>query len=176
MISVPSTHYASRCQSFLQQTKSANDILLYYPIYDRYAVKGPKMLEHFDGVKQFEGSSFLKTAEWLSQEKYGFDYISDAQLNKTLVENQKLITEGKARYKILLVPACKYIPLATLEQLNILVAAGAKVIFIDDFPRTFSGFSRMEVSDRAVRALRVKLKERIVSENLPGVLKECTQP
>lgn len=164
--------YISRCQSFLQRTKPANDILLYYPVYDRFAAKGPKMLEHFDGVKQFEGSSFVKTAEWLSEENYGFDYISDAQLNKTFVGNNKLITEGKAGYKTLIVPACKYIPLGTLEQINRLRAAGAKVIFVDAFPETFSGFSKTEISAKRFSVLKEQLKSNVVNGNLQSVLKD----
>src|SRR5690606_5904912 len=42
--------YIARSQSFLQQSKPANDVLLYFPIYDRFSTPGNEMLEHFDGV------------------------------------------------------------------------------------------------------------------------------
>ena len=41
--------YVERSQSLLQRSKPDNDVLLYYPIYDRFSTRGPEMIEHFDG-------------------------------------------------------------------------------------------------------------------------------
>ena len=47
---------------------------------------------------------------------YSFDYISDAQLAQTRAVGGQLATPG-ARYKVLLVPAARRMPAATLQQI-----------------------------------------------------------
>ncbi len=137
--------YVSRCQSFLQNSISDNDVLLYYPIYDRFSTKGPEMIEHFDGVgKQFEGTSFARSATEMLQRGYSFDYISDNQILQLKAERTRLTTAGNATYKTIVVPHCKYIPIKTFEKLNQLAKDGAFIIFHDGLPESFSGFSSKE--------------------------------
>jgi hypothetical protein len=135
-------NYVERCQSFLQNTKADNDVLLYYPVYDRFVTRGPKMIEHFDGIgRQFEGSSFAMTAEALMKGRYGFDYISDAQILKLSFADENLISEGNSHYKTLIIPGCRFMPVSTLEKINSLIKAGVNVIFMDGLPKSFPGFA-----------------------------------
>ena len=41
--------YVGTCQSFLQTSTPNNDVLLYFPIYDRWSDKGRALLHHFAG-------------------------------------------------------------------------------------------------------------------------------
>lgn len=134
--------YIERCQSFLQNTKSDNDILLYYPVYDRFAVRGAKTLEHFDGIgRQFEGSSFEKTAQALLKNHYAFDFISDKQIQNSSVDGGEIVTEGISRYKAIIIPSCRFMPVTTLTKIYDMARAGAKIVFMEDLPRSFPGFS-----------------------------------
>ncbi|HEX6891565.1 MAG TPA: glycosyl hydrolase, partial [Chryseolinea sp.] len=137
--------YITRCQSFLQRSSADNDVLLYFPIYDRFATRGEEMVEHFDGVgKQFENTAFRRNAETMLKRGYTFDYISDAQIMKINVEDGALITESTAAYKTIVIPHCRYIPVATFEKVIALAKAGATVIITEGPPESPAGFSKLD--------------------------------
>jgi len=152
--------YVARCQSFLQNSSADNDVLLYFPIYDRFVARGEEMIEHFDGVgKQFENTAFRRNAETMLAKGYTFDYISDAQINKLAVENGKLKTEGNAHYKTIVIPHCRYIPLTTFRKVIELAQEGALVIFTKGFPESPAGYSNLDDNDRMFRTLLTRLNE-----------------
>jgi hypothetical protein len=137
--------YIARCQSFLQRSSADNDVLLYFPIYDRFATRGEEMVEHFDGVgKQFENTAFRRNAETMLKRGYTFDYISDAQIMKLRVNEGELITESAASYKTIVIPHCRYLPLATFEKVVSLAKGGATVIVTEGLPGSPAGFSNLE--------------------------------
>lgn len=151
--------YVSRCQSFLQNSSPDNDVLLYYPIYDRFSGPGPEMVEHFDGIGGFSGSGFERVAEQMLEDGYGFDYVSDKQLNETIFEEGTLKTTGNGHYKVILVPECNYMPLATVEKLHSLAERGATIIFDGMTPRSPSGFHGFDSKKRQFDSIIAKLKK-----------------
>ena len=146
-------NYVAHVQSFMQQGKPANDVLLYLPVYDAYATPGRSMLVHFDGLeKGFRGSSVEACAEFLQEKGYGFDYISDAQLLGTSVSG-KQITTGGAMYQTILVPQTQYMPLATLKKLTELATAGASVVFFKSTPADVPGYGNLEARRKEFKSL-----------------------
>ena len=132
--------YVERSQSLLQTSKPDNDVLLYYPIYDRFSSSGPEMIEHFDGVgAQFDNTVFKQSAEMMLSKGYAYDYISDRQVSRTKTEGATLITEGNSRYQTLVLPYCKFIPLGTLTKILSLVEEGGVVIMPGGPPSDISG-------------------------------------
>jgi len=133
--------YVARCQSFLQNSQPDNEILLYYPIYDAFALRGEEMVQHFDGIgKQFEGSSFARCAALLDAKGYGFDYISDKQIQELQTRTRNIVTRAGVQYKAIVIPHCRYIPLATLEKISALAKEGSPVIFYEGLPEDVAGF------------------------------------
>lgn len=130
--------YITRAQSLLQRSKPDNDVLLYFPIYDRFSQPGDKQLEHFDHVSA--GNPFENAAKALWEKGYAFDFISDRQIANLTLENTVLRTEGGSNYRMIIVPGCNYIPLATLQKIAALAAQGAIVRFYLGFPSSFSGY------------------------------------
>lgn len=154
--------YISRCQGFLQNSKADHDVLLYYPIHDRFAAKSPEMIEHFDGIgKQFAGTSFAKIADTLLKRGYTFDFISDLQIQKLKTQNDQLVTDGNAVYKTLLIPACEYMPLSTMKKLVALAEAGNTIIFIEHFPSHTTGFADEKKNEQE----RIRLLEKMKLSN-----------
>ena len=132
--------YVERSQSLLQISKPDNDVLLYYPIYDRFSTRGPEMIEHFDGVgAQFDNTVFKQSAEMMLSKGYAYDYISDRQISHTKTESAALVTEGNSRYQTLVLPHCKFIPHATLTKILSLVEEGGVVIMPGGPPSNISG-------------------------------------
>jgi hypothetical protein len=162
--------YITRCQSFLQRSSGDNDVLLYFPIYDRFATRGEEMVEHFDGVgKQFDNTAFRRNAETMLKMGYTFDYISDAQIKKLNVEEGDLITEGNAAYKTIVIPHCRYLPVATFEKVIGLAKGGATVIITEGLPESPAGFSKLEENKKLFDDL---LKECNASADVAAGIRE----
>ena len=151
--------YIKRTQSILQNSSIDNDVLLYYPIYDRFSTPGNEMIEHFDAVgAQFDGTAFRRAAEMMLAQGYSYDYISDKQLENTRFENGKLITEGNSNYKTIVVPQCKYIPHRTMKKIDGLMQEGATIIFFEGVPSSINGYRDVEENMSVLTALTASLK------------------
>lgn len=153
--------YVTGCQSFLQKALPDNDVLLYYPVYDRFSTPGPELIEHFDGINAFQGTSFYRCAEQMLAEGFSFDYISDKQIRETEVENGLLKTSGGSSYKVLAIPQMRYMPLETLEKISTLAASGATVMFIDKGPRAVSGFGDLDLRQKRFDDILQNLSEKV---------------
>lgn len=149
--------YVGRVQSFLQRGSPDNEILIYWPLADTWDdTKTPLM--HQLGVHDVKWLTAQPTgllAQKLLKTGYGFDYISDAQLQLTKASEGHLATPG-ARYKVLLVPATRRMPVATLQRLAQLAKDGAKVIF-EALPEDVPGLGRLEARRAEFAAAKAPL-------------------
>ncbi|TMI71595.1 MAG: glycoside hydrolase family 2 protein [Bacteroidetes bacterium] len=133
--------YITRVQSFLQSSKPDNDILLYYPIADRYSEPGNALLQHFDGMERnFENTDFEHVSKWMLEKGYDFDFFSDRQLQNFSFSGNKIWTGGNS-YKAILLPANKLIPPATAKNLLSLAEKGAIILFYKQLPDGAPGMS-----------------------------------
>ncbi len=134
-------NYVARVQSFLQQGMADNEILIYFPIFDRFSDYGKGLLEHFDEISPaFNGTHFRSAADMMIARGYGFDYISDLQLKNSVATEGLLQTEGNI-YSTLIVPGCKFIPVETFTQILRLANNGARIIFYGNLPENISGLA-----------------------------------
>jgi len=163
--------YIARVQSFLQQGIADNDVLLYFPVFDRYADYGRGMLEHFDAISPaFNGTPFRVAADEMINKGYGFDYISDLQLVNSMSLDGLLHTVGNV-YGTLVVPGCKYIPVETFSHILRLANEGVKVIFLGNLPENISGWADAEEKTAFFESLKSGI--RFSPSNNPRVMK-CT--
>jgi len=132
--------YVTNCQSFMQHAIPDNDILLYFPIYDTWSEKGRSMLPHFGGPRE---TLTKELSELFLGKGYTFDYISDRQIQKLTAENNLIRSPG-AVYKTLVVPACEYMPLETMQKLMSLAKSGATIIFEDHLPVDVPGMADLK--------------------------------
>ena len=146
-------NYVTRTQSFLQQGKPDNDVLLYFPIYDKYSEPGRDLLLHFDGMKpDFNGTPFETTAQTMYDKGYTFDYISDRQIANLQTVNKKIVTGGTS-YQTILLPDAKFMKLETLQKLFELAKNGATIIAYKNMPADVPGFGQLEKNTAAFKAL-----------------------
>jgi hypothetical protein len=170
--------YAARVQSFMQSGQPDNDVLLYFPIFDRFAERprargrqaagsgfampgqAPSggftsqgfsaegqtatLLDHFDAIPPYDSSAFRTAADRMIARGYMYDYVSDKQLTQTRVEGGRVVSSGDARYRVVLVPASRFIPVETMEQLVRLARAGATVAFLDGLPEDVAGLNDLQ--------------------------------
>ena len=145
--------YITRVQSFLQKGKPDNDILIYYPIIDRYSQPGNVLLQHFDGMERnFEHTDFEKISKWMVEKGYSFDFFSDRQLEAIVNAGNRLNSKGN-EYRAILLPANKLISDKTFSLLVKLVEQGAMVLIYKDLPRNVPGMNLIEVRARTLQQL-----------------------
>ena len=151
--------YAARCQAILQSGQPDNDILLYWPIEDFWMQPGDKLLPQFTVHARdwFEGQPIGKMAQELWDRGCSFDYVSDAQLKTAKVANGYQVQMPGGKYRVIIVPECKYIPLETFKLLLALVENGATVIFQNELPSDVSGWNDLENGRAEFHALLKKI-------------------
>ncbi len=156
--------YVTRCQSILQSTRPDNDILLYWPIHDSWQdPRGLRKVIQVHNSREWLDNDFGRAAEWLVEQGYTYDYISDRQLAKCRVIDGEIETSGKGRYAIVLVPGAKLMPLATLKNLVKMTEAGATIGFLNTLPTGPPGLVSKEEQatwDQAFQRLRTGMPDR----------------
>ena len=145
--------YVQRCQETLQTGSPDNDVLLYYPYFDRLADGEGGGLAHFDGGAQ-AGSlhAFRELADSLYQLGYAFDVISDAQISDLEVRNHEL-RSGEQVYRVIVVPKTTYMPEGTFEQLLSLARQGIPVVFDQALPLDAPGWNNLSARQATFRNL-----------------------
>jgi hypothetical protein len=153
-------NYIAHVQSFLQNSKPDNDILLYFPIFDPFSKTGSNMLVHFNGLRNIDKMPFTQTARRMLDKGYAFDFISDKQL--TDVKNaDKSLQTGGVNYQTIVIPDCNYIPLETFQKILDLAQNGATVIFINKLPGNVAGWFNLDIR----RQTFDKIKNNLVFDN-----------
>jgi len=142
-------NYVARCQSFLQRAKPDNDVLMYFPIADKFSEGGNFMLQHFDGMKGFEQTDFNKNSEYLLEHGYAFDFISDKQIVEQLSNSGNAIQSNKHNYQTILLPNVKYLPLQTMEKLVSLAKNGATVLVYKNLTKQVPGYGAVKENQEA---------------------------
>jgi hypothetical protein len=151
--------YVARVQSLLQAGAPDQDVLLYFPLYDSLAMRGPTLLKHFGGANPPpEGTVFERAAASLERRGYTYDFISDTQLQATLTHGERLQTSGGSSYATLVVPASRFIPLETFDGILSLARGGATVIAYDGLPEDVAGLADVNARRDRFRALRDSLR------------------
>ncbi|MBC7889759.1 MAG: glycoside hydrolase family 2 protein [Ferruginibacter sp.] len=146
-------NYVARCQSFLQQGKPDNDVLLYFPFNDKNADPGRDMLHHFDGMEGFGNTVFKESAEWLLKKGYAFDLVSDKQIIEQVKSRGVLLQTVKNNYKTILLSDVKIIPLETMEKLMALATNGATIVFHQHLPNDVPGMFQLQQRKKKLEAI-----------------------
>ncbi len=145
-------NYVTRVQSILQAGRPDNDVLLYWPFADIIDDRAGQMKQFtVHDVKWLTEQPVGRLARELIAAGHSFDFISDAQLAETTVLKNGLVTKG-GRYQVLLVPATRRLPVATLRQILALARAGAPVQFFG-LPEDVPGLGRLDERRAEFRTL-----------------------
>ncbi len=151
--------YIERSQSILQSAAPENDLLVYWPYYDVAADKG-RIFNHLGVNKDagwFKGHPISELSERLTNAGYGIDYISDKQLLNCGISNGEIETGGKVKYKAIVVPQTKYIPLETIEQLQKLLSEGGKIYFDENLPESVPGMFKLNEREKQLAEINAAI-------------------
>ncbi|HEX8186804.1 MAG TPA: glycosyl hydrolase [Pyrinomonadaceae bacterium] len=134
--------YIARVQSFMQQGRADNDVLLYYPVHDMWMEQGKegRLIHvgggHDVGITQADAQGLLDAG-------YTFDLVSDRQLANVTYAGGALRAGGLG-YRVIVLPETRHVPAATLLRLVELARAGATVVVRKSMP---AGAPGLAVSD-----------------------------
>ena len=158
------SHYITRCQSILQTGRPDNDMLVYWPVFDQWqqADKLEMMVAIHDGRTWFN----LPQVRSLSAKGYTFDFISDKQILETKTQEGNLVTfaEGSP-YRALYIPACRYMPLETLEKIIALADNGANII-LEQLPEGVPGLFQYKKQNKAFKKLLKRFKFNVAANGI----------
>lgn len=154
--------YVANCQNILQNTSTDNDILVYFPIHDAWAMpdarRFPRMFEVHHANDWLIETPFGELIQDLWYSGYAFDYISDLKLEEVKVKNGQALIVGNS-YKVILVPGCETMPPETLERLKELAKAGVPVVFEDPLPKDVPGLYQLEKRRKKFSDLKTDLNK-----------------
>lgn len=155
--------YIARCQACLQSGQADNDVLVYFPIYDLWASdEGSRdnlqyTVVHFTPIwleKLMPGFAAVGRTLWTRG--YSYDAISDLQIASLSVEQGAIVAPG-GRYKTLVVPECRHMPVETLKQILRLERSGAKVISHKKLPSDVPGLANLKTRRAELQQTRDEL-------------------
>ena len=142
-------HYVARTQSLLQDSKPDNDVLLYFPIYDKYQIAGRDFLWHFDGMKpEFNGTAFEIAGSTMQEKGYSFDYISDRQIAQLKANGKQILAAG-TQYQTVVLPGVAFMQLESMKKLWDLAANGASVLAYHQLPKDIPGLGNYTANKAA---------------------------
>ncbi len=170
--------YVARCQSVLQAGGPDNDLLVYWPIYDYWMQPGGTALKMTVHGKEWMATQRIgHVADLLLKTGYAFDIISDRLLRGIAFRDGKLCAPG-GRYRAIVVPACRYMPVATLRVLADLAEKGAVVMFENEIPKDVPGLARLDERRRqlAIERERLAKANAVVASDLSQALQKHGLP
>ncbi len=134
--------YIMRCQSLLQSGEPDNELLVYWPFHDALDVDkdGELLLQLSIHNKNdwLVPTPFYQMVRELTDKGYSIDFINDSYLAKARERGGEIQVPG-GRYKALIVPDCKNMPLPTFGYLTRLHEEGANVFFTG-LPESVPGY------------------------------------
>lgn len=160
--------YIARCQSILQSGRADNELAIYWPAHDVWSnPKGMEMLIKVHDIDDWlHPTQFYQQAKSLMETGYSVDFVSDKMLEEAAIENGSLkISSDAVPHKVLIVPATKFMPIQTLQNILILANEGATVV-MEKFPEDVPGYHNLE-SRRAT--LKNLLKSLVNSDDTGGI-------
>jgi hypothetical protein len=153
--------YVANCQHILQNASPDNDLLLYFAPHDIWSHRNEKdIICQFD-VHHPEAWLYSKATGKLAQQLwdkgFAFDYVSDKSLNDDFTFDGAITGSSGVRYKSIVIPSLKIIPVATLRKILELARQGAPVCFENDIPEDVPGLSALEERRAEARAIKAEL-------------------
>ncbi len=158
------TQYVSRCQKILQTTVSDNEVLLYYPVFDimtEYPEEDGSKLAMFtvhNASQWFYKHDIGTVARTLRYTGIDFDYISDLQLQQCISNKNFIQTAAGTKYKAIVIPSCKRMPVKTMQALELLAKNGVNIVFAYRTPYTSPGLFNLEENNKQISDINASIK------------------
>lgn len=166
--------YIERSQNILQNSKSQNDLLVYWPYFDVAASEG-KIFNHIGVNKDagwFYNHPISDLSEQLMNAGFTHDYISDKQLLDCNTLDGEIVSSGGSKYKAIVIPKTEYIPVETMQQLAKFIVQGGKVYFDEYLPKSVPGMFNLQNREEKLAALKSTVPQNISVGDVINLMKK----
>ena len=155
--------YMTRVQSFMQYGEPDNDLLVYMPVYDAWFENRGRLLMFAIHGMQEKAPRFVEAVNTIYNAGYDMDYMSDRMLQKcTVGPDKRIITEGGARYKALVLPGVHFMKPETLKHIADLASQGATILFIGGVPTQVPGMADRDNRMQQLQAVSAMLPDNVL--------------
>lgn len=142
--------YLQRVSFLLRQGQPANDVALYLPNNDAWANFSAGHVNMIDTLPELVGPDVIpRTLE----AGYDFDFFDDAALMKVGRVEKDVLVLGSNRYRVVVLPGVKHIPIETLRKLEEFVKGGGVLIATRRLPAQAPGLQATESEQKQVREI-----------------------
>jgi hypothetical protein len=131
------TRYLQRCSYMLRQGKPANDIAFYLPVSDAYAAFSPGQVNLIESLRNRVGPDAIPT---VLNAGFNFDFFDDGVLKRIGKVEHGALALGSNRYRAVVLPHVKYIPVETYRVLDQFRSSGGLLIESERLPESAPGF------------------------------------
>jgi len=149
--------YITRCQSFLQSGKPDNDFLIYLPVYDIWNDQTGRLLQFDIHSMDKKMPKFIEVVHSIYENGYDVDYTSDRFILSASCVDGNIVTESGAKYKALILPSIKRMQVNVLGHIADLIAQGAKIVFMENYPNDVPGFANLKTRQAELKSILKKL-------------------
>jgi hypothetical protein len=139
--------YLQRASYMLRQGKPAADVAVYLPISDAYAEFSPGRANLIEGLRNRIGSDVIAS---ILDAGFSFDFFDDDTLKKIGKVEKGALTLGSNRYRIVILPNVKRIPMDTYRTLAEFSHSGGALIASRRQPTLAPGFASAAAESKEI--------------------------
>jgi hypothetical protein len=156
--------YIARCQSLLQSGRPDNEALVYWPVHDLWHdARGMEMMLTVHNIEEW---LVYPGMEKMAAGGTSYDFISDALLQQLETKEGRLVSaEGSVSHAVLVIPACRFMPLATLQKITGLAREGGVVVF-EKLPEDVPGWNDLDSRRKTMGAILSSMEFKQVEPGL----------
>ena len=148
------SRYFTRVSALLREGQPVNDVALYLPTSDALAAIKPGTAHLLDLLRERVGTAVPGA---ILDAGFGFDLVDDWALDQKGAIDGRTLTIGANRYRAVVLPAVRTMPLATLRRLEAFAQAGGVIVTLERAPESIPGLQVAEDDGAAFAAARDRM-------------------
>ncbi|HEX6279873.1 MAG TPA: glycosyl hydrolase [Pyrinomonadaceae bacterium] len=130
--------YLQRLSYLMRQGEPVNDIALYLPSADAYSHFTPGKVHLIDVNRDLVGEKLMPA---IFEAGYNLDFFDDEVLQELGKSYKGTLSLGSSKHRVVVLPAIKRMPLASLKAIESFVTGGGIVIAVGGVPSMLPGFN-----------------------------------
>jgi hypothetical protein len=145
------SRYFTRVSALLREGQPVNDVALYLPTSDGLSDVKPGTAHLLDLLRERVGTAVPGA---ILDAGFGFDLVDDWALHQKGAIDGKTLTIGGNRYRAVVLPAVRTMPIWTLRRLADFAQAGGVIVTLDRAPESIPGLQIADIERADFTAIR----------------------
>jgi hypothetical protein len=133
--------YLQRMSYLMRQGEPINDVALYLPNSDAYSHFTAGKVHLIDADRELVGEKLMPA---IFEAGYNLDFFDDEVLQNLGKSDSGILSLGASKHRVVILPAIKRMPLASLKAIEKFATGGGIVITVGSIPSIVPGFQITE--------------------------------